>query len=242
MKKLLSQCNDLFNSVPGYVIGFLVASVVAMNLLANKSIENLPEFMALDCGFLLSWVCFLCSDTVTKHYGPRAAIILSVFALVVNLFISLILFIASLVPGTWGAYYDYGELAAINTSLDSTFGGTWYVLLGSSTAFLVSSIVNAITNYKIGSNLQKDNFKSFAIRSYLSTAIGQFVDNLIFAFIVSYVFFGWSILQCIVCALTGMVIELLCEVVFSPLGYKITQFWKSHNIGSEYIQKYSKNN
>ena len=107
MNKLLdlkSEISLLFKSVPGYVTAMLVASVIIMNLLANKSVNGLPEWLALDCGFILSWVGFLCSDTLTKHYGPRAAIILSLFALIVNLFMSLILFLVSIVPGTWGAF------------------------------------------------------------------------------------------------------------------------------------------
>ena len=34
-----------------------------------------------------------------------------------------------------------GSETVINTALDYTFGGTWYVLLGSSIAFLVSALV-----------------------------------------------------------------------------------------------------
>ena len=66
-------------------------------------------------------------------------------------------------------------------------------------------------------------FGAFALRSYVSTFIGQFADNLIFALIVSKLFFGWTLLQCFTCALTGAAAELLFEVVFSPLGYRISR-------------------
>lgn len=61
------------------------------------------------------------------------------------------------------------------------------------------------------------------------------MDNLIFAFIVSLNFFGWSPLQCVTCALTGMVAELLFEVVFSHLGYLICKKWKKDNVGEAYF-------
>ena len=86
-----------------------------------------------------------------------------------------------------------------------------------------------------------NGFKTFAIRSYISTGIGQFVDNFCFALIVSHVFFGWTMLQCITCSLTGMVLELLFEVVFSPLGYKICQKWKAENVGQLYFDYRSMN-
>ena len=54
----------------------------------------------------------------------------------------------------------------------------------------------------------------------MSTALAQLTDNLVFALMVSRTFFGWTLLQCFTCALTGAVMELLFEVLFSPLGYR----------------------
>ena len=42
-------------------------------------------------------------------------------------------------PGMWGAYYDTG-MVEVNTALNATIGGTWYVVLGSSLAMLVSAV------------------------------------------------------------------------------------------------------
>ncbi|UKI21809.1 MAG: VUT family protein [Christensenella sp.] len=143
----------------------------------------------------------------------------------------------SVIPGTWGESYVEGSQGVINSALDNTFGGTWYVLLGSTVAFVASAFVNNFINWSIGKALKdkKDNFFAFALRTYVSTAVGQFVDNLIFAFIVSLNFFGWSPLQCVTCALTGMVAELLFEVVFSHLGYLICKKWKKDNVGEAYF-------
>ena len=94
--------------------------------------------------------------------------------------------------------------------------------MGSSIAFVVSALVNNFLNYGIGQALKKNSgFKVFALRAYVSTFIGQFTDNLVFAFLVSRIFFGWTTVQCITCALTGAVMELLFEIFFSPMGYRI---------------------
>ena len=37
------------------------------------------------------------------------------------------------------------------------------------------------------------------------------------------------------CAATGAVVELLCEVIFSPLGYRIVKKWKKDEVGKEYF-------
>ena len=47
--------------------------------------------------------------------------------------------------------------------------------------------------------------------------------------------FSWTVLQCFMCALTGAVAELVMEIVFSPLGYRITRRWQAENVGREYL-------
>ena len=108
--------------------------------------------------------------------------------------------------------------------MNHTFGGTWFIILGSSVAFIASAILNNFLNYGIGRLLKRDTgFGVFAVRAYVSTFLAQFADNLIFALLVSKIFFGWTLLQCFTCALTGAVMELLFEVVFSPLGYRVSK-------------------
>ena len=239
MNKIKESINNyalLLRSVPSLVMTLFVVSVVLMNLLANKEIGLNLDWLALDCGFTVSWLSFLCMDMLTKRFGPKAAIQLSLTAMAINLFVCGILFVISLIPGNWGEYYNY-ENDIVNQALNSTIGGTWYVVLGSACAFAASAILNAILNHAIGKMCKKNNFVSYALRSYISTGLAQFLDNFIFAMMVSHVFFGWTMTQVITCSITGCVAELLCEVIFSPLGYKVCKKWEKHNVGSEYINK-----
>lgn len=238
IKEYFYQFRLLLRSVPSVVTSIFVVAVFAMNLLANKSINLNVDWLALDTGIIVSWVAFLCMDVLTKHFGPRAATQISLFATGVNLALCLLLFVASKIGGVWGAYFDMGEQSVINEALDATFGGTWYVVMGSTVAFIASAVVNNFLNFAIGKLFKRnpDGFGAYACRTYLSTAIAQFADNLIFALIVSHFFFGWSIVQCLTCAATGMIVELVCEVVFSPLGYIVCKRWKADNVGSEYLQ------
>ena len=231
MKKALSEIGRYVSEVPPIVLTFLVLAVVGMNLLANKSINTGVEWLALDCGILLSWLIFLCMDVLTHCYGPRAATAMSIVALMVNLFMALVFFVASKVPGVWGESFVDGSEVIINTALDNTIGGTWFIILGSSIAFIVSAVVNNFLNYGIGTWLKKNSgFGAFALRSYVSTFVGQFTDNIVFALLVSRVFFGWTPLQCFTCALTGAVLELLFEVFFSPFGYRIAKRLTNGNL------------
>ena len=223
----------LLRSVPATVVTLLVVSVISMNLLANKTLLQL-DWIALDGGILISWLCFMCMDMVTKHFGPKAATRLSVLAAMINLLVCVIFFVAASIPSNAG---DYGEFNRI-------FGGTWFILLGSTVAFLCSAVINNSLNWIIGKAFVKnpDGKLAYIISSNVSTFIGQFLDNFIFSLIVFFVFapmfwngFHWTVLQCTTCALTGAVAEVIMSVAFSPIGYKITKKWQKNGVGKEYL-------
>ena len=233
LSRIYTETKILLRSIPVTVVTLFAVSVVCMNLLANKTLLQL-DWIALDGGILISWLSFMCMDMITKHFGPKASTIISIHAAAINLLTCLIFFVASIIPSTANDY----------TAFDSIFGGTWFVLLGSTIAFLCSAVINNILNHAIGKCFHKNpNGKlAYAMRAYVSTFIGQFLDNFIFSIIV-FVFFApifwdgfcWTVLQCATCALTGAVAELLMEVLFSPIGYRITKKWRVENVGREYF-------
>ena len=224
MKQTLREFRTFLGTASPLLVTLMVLSVVGMNLLANKSIDTGVSWLALDGGILFSWLAFLSMDVLTLCYGPRCASMVSVAALLLNLFMALIFFLASRIPGVWGESFVEGSEQVINTALDRTFAGTWFIILGSSIAFIASALLNNYLNYGIGKLAKKETgFGVFALRSYVSTFLGQFADNLIFALLVSRTFFGWTLVQCFTCALTGAVLELVSEVLFSPLGYRVSR-------------------
>lgn len=233
IKRELEDYRILLRNIPGGVLSAFIVSVIAMNLLANKELVSL-KYMALDCGFSLSWISFLCMDMICKHFGPKAAVKTSIVALGSNLAVCLVFKLMSMTPGMWGEFYTTGSMD-VNRALNATFGGSWYVVLGSSTAMLVSAVCNAAVNHLIGKRMQKDNFRAFALRSYISTSVAQLVDNMVFALMVSHVFFGWTMTQVFTCSLTGAAAEVLWEIFLGPMGYRVTRGWKRDHVGEEYI-------
>lgn len=230
----LEDYRVLLRNTPAVVVVAFTIAVVLMNLLANKEIYTGVSWLALDCGLLISWLSFLSMDILTKRFGAKAAIKISLLATAINLLICAVLFAASKVPGNWGEFYAT-EDAYVNTVLNNTIGGTWYVLLGSSVAFVVSAVFNALINAAIGKFCKKNNFAEYALRSWVSTVAGQFIDNMIFSLMVSHTFFGWTLLQCVTCSLTGCVIELICQAIFSPIGYRVNKQWDEAGVGKQYL-------
>lgn len=229
----LLEYKILLRSIPATIVTLFVVSVISMNLLANKTLIQL-DWIALDGGFLISWLSFMCMDIITKHFGPKASTSISVLAATINLLTCLIFFLASVIPSNANDY----------TAFDEIFGGTWFILMGSTIAFLSSAIINNGLNWLIGMGFKKnpDGKLAYATRTYISTFIGQFFDNLIFSIIVFSICapifwdgFYWTILQCTMCALTGAIAELFMEIAFSPIGYRITRKWQEESVGKEYL-------
>ena len=113
----------LLKNIPTLTMIFFILSVIYMNIFAGKELLN-TKYLALDCGFLLSWMSFLCMDMLTKRFGAKAAIKLSLLALVINLISCTIFFVISKIGNNWSAFYTYNDEIA-NASLNDTFGGTW---------------------------------------------------------------------------------------------------------------------
>ena len=223
----------LLRCIPATVMTLFVVSVICMNLLANKTLLQL-DWIAIDGGILISWLSFMCMDIITKHFGPKASTRISVLAASINVLTCMIFFVASAIPSNANNY----------DAFDSIFGGTWFILLGSTIAFLISAGINNALNWTIGQAFRrKPNGKmAYAVSTYISTFVGQFLDNFIFSLIVFAGFapifwdgFHWTVLQCFTCALTGAMLELVMEVLFSPIGYKVCKNWREGNVGKEYL-------
>lgn len=233
MKREYEETRVLFRCIPATAVSLFVVSVVCMNLLANKTLVQTP-WIALDGGVLISWLSFMCMDIITKYFGPKASNKVAILASAINVLTCTVFYIASIIPSQANDY----------TALNEMLGGTWFILLGSTVAFLISAGINNFLNWSIGKAFSNnpDGKLAYAASTYLSTFVGQFMDNLIFSVIV-FVFFApiywngfhWTVLQCVMCALTGAVAELVMEVLFSPVGYRIVASWRKHQVGQEYL-------
>lgn len=233
LKKEKEETVILLRCIPSTVVSLFVVSVVCMNLLANKTLLQL-DWIALDGGILISWLSFMCMDIITKHFGPKASTKVSILASAINILTCLIFFVASAIPSNVSDY----------SAFDGIFGGTWFILLGSTIAFLSSAALNNMLNWSIGLAFQHnpDSRLAWNMQTYISTFIGQFFDNFLFSLIVFVGFapifwdgFHWTVLQCVTCALTGAAAELIMEILFSPIGYRIVTNWKKNSVGKEYL-------
>jgi len=238
--KRLFDFNDwklLLRSIPGLVTALYVVSVVVMNLMASKVIVQ-TKYFGITGGLLLSWIPFLTMDIVVKVFGVKAANKLTFLGFAINLFfVGVFQLVSSIQVG--------GDADAYN-AFNQTFSQTWQIFTASSIAFLASGIVNNVLNHLTGKlfHNRPDGALAYFTRSYVSTIIGQFIDNFVFISLAFLVFFklsigttlGYTLVSALGTAILGALIELAMEAIFSPLGYKITTKWASENVGANYLQ------
>lgn len=230
----------LLRSIPGLVTAISVASIIIMNLMASKIVIMTP-WLGVTGGVLLSWIPFLIGDIIVKTYGAKAATKVNILGLGINLCcIGIFQFISSFEIGVEPGTYD---------AFNATFSQTWQIFVASSIAFLMSGVVNNFTNAGIGKLFNNADTKiEYMTRTYISTMLGQFVDNFIFTGLAFMVFFklsvgssfGYTMQTVFGTSLLGAFLELLMEVIFSPIGYKICQKWRKDSVGSDYLE-YCKN-
>ena len=231
VKSLIADYKLLLDSVPALVTTIFVLTTVLMNFMAGKIIFTVAGSVFTG-GFLLSAMPFLCMDAVTKRFGAKASIMLNVLSAIGNLFAVVMLAIVAAIPTA----DDYSQFNYI-------FGGVWFIALSSTLAFVLSGVANSILNAAIGSIFKnKTSALEFYSRSYISTFIGQAIDNFLFIFLTYAVFapIFWgttpvSALSCLGTAIIGGFIELLAEVVLSPVAFRIVKRWERDKVGQAYI-------
>lgn len=228
---ILSRITLLFKAVPKLAVILFCLTVVGMNVLAQYQLVSLP-FLAINAGICISWLAFLILDIITKHFGAKAANFLSILAIIVNLLVGSIFFILSIV-------FD-------NPRVDLFAFNAWSILLASTIAFIVSALTNNYVNVFVGKQIKRNpnGGLAFTLRSFISTFLGQIVDNFLFVFLAFFLLpyipyaiqVRWTIWQCLGASVLGAILELLSEIIFTPIGYKIVNYWRKNKVGEEYIK------
>ena len=238
IKFLFTRVSLLFREIPALTTVCFVLSVVLMNLLANVSLVTV-SWLAIDAGILLSWVSFVVMDIICRRFGATAANILTIFALLVNISIILLFNIVRWIALATPEFNSWLAVGTGSSFLD-VMAGDWHVVVSSSIALLAGAFSQNAINVIIKKALKPGHpVKAFMVASYISTALGQFIDNLVFAIFAHWIFVIWgtplTLLQVITFAASQAIIELLSEVIFSPLGYRIVHKWEQRGVGEAYL-------
>lgn len=261
VKPLWNQIKDFFSpkewiktlrAVPGLALALIVVANILMNVLANKSIIELKipgtdsYWLIQDAGICLSWIGFLVGDLIVRNFGAKHAIRVNLTALIISLFVSLLLVLVGYIPGTWSPEFNYADpqiAKAVGDSINAVMGNVWYVILGSAIASACGLIINNIAQDRILKKISAkhgDHYWGYLLAGGLSTIFGQILDNFVFASLVSVHFFRWTRLTALMCSLDGALLELVVEMLFTPLTYRISKNWDKNHIGKKWLDEEKK--
>ena len=235
-KQEWKETKVLFKCIPTVPFAFLVCCLIAMNFLANRGGAIGP--VAFDCGIVVSWVMFLASDMLVKRFGAKASIKISIAAIILQLVTIGLLTVGAVIP--FAMYGATEEESAVFTSI---FKAAPWPLFASAGAALIANVVNAVISKGILLKFKnRTSGVAYVTASWISTCFGQFCDNFLFGLFFS-MWQPWfpnfhtpkAVIALIPMAAVGMILELIGQIIFSPVGFKIAESWRRHGVGQEYV-------
>ena len=112
-------------------------------------------------------------------------------------------------------------MAGYQSGLETVFGNSWRIALGSMIAFWCGSLSNSYVLAKIKIFTQG---KHLWVRTIGSTAVGELIDSSLFYVIA---FYGiWSTSEIIQVAFAQYILKTLWEVLATPVTYAVVGFLK----------------
>lgn len=189
-----------------------LASTMLIPVVENKELGiTIVTSMAVP----LSAMLFVLSNIISEIFGKKKAIFALGFSYFLGMFVSFWLFLGWIIlrktdiNNFWldkdNHYFPFDAL-----------GPSWRFFVAGVIAFTISTIVNTGI---IWAMKKRNGDKKMKLRLYLSSMIGQLVDNLIFSIIafsplkITPVEFNWQTLVCL--ALFEWVIEIVIEGILT---------------------------
>ena len=199
-----------FATAPGglypYVVGVFVALLLISNIGAVKLIELGP--IITDGGAILFPLVYIVGDILSEVYGLKAArrAILTAFSM--SILAALTFYLVQLAPpaSDW----------ANQDAFEAVLGFVPRIVLASVLAFVAGQLLNSYVLVKIK---ERTSERNLWVRLVGSTAVGQFVDTLIFCTIAFYgVITGAEFLNYLI---VGYLYKSAVEIALLPITYRV---------------------
>ena len=203
-----------------FIVAAFVTVLLCSNLIgAGKAAQvDLPILgtVVFGAGVLFFPISYLFGDILTEVYGyahDRRAVWCGFGALAFAAMMSQVVIHLHPAPG------EYNE--NLQKGLESVFGNTWRIVIGSMIAFWAGSLTNSFVLAKMKIYT---NGKYLWMRMIGSTAVGELVDSSLFYMLAFYAI--WPTEQVIAVAIAQYFMKTGWEVLATPLTYKIVAFLK----------------
>lgn len=199
---------------------FCVCLVVS-NLMEIKTVDIGP--LTITAGVIVFPISYIISDCIVELYGFRRARMVILLGFASNLFVSLLLQLGVLLPGSpeWDA----------QAAMQTIFGAVPRILAASFTAFICGSMVNAWVMARM--KAADTTGRRFSLRAIVSTIFGEGTDSLIFF---PAAFAGVLPLYVIInLIITQTLLKTVYEIIVLPLTLCVVKSLRRLEIRSGYL-------
>ncbi len=185
--------------------------LILANLMEVKIVQL--GFITATAGLVVFPVSYILNDCIVEVYGFRKARLVIWLGFLMNLIVVIFLQVAIILPanGEWSG----------QDAMEAIYGNTPRILLGSFTAFICGSMVNA---YVMSRMKILSGGKNFSLRAIVSTLMGESVDSLIF-FPIAF----WGIVDLntlLILIVTQAALKTGYEIIVLPITVKVVNFMK----------------
>jgi hypothetical protein len=190
---------------------FCVCLIVA-NLVEIKTVALGP--LTVTAGMVVFPVSYIINDCLVEVYGFRKARLVIWLGFIMNLFVTLMLQLAIILPGasSWGG----------QEAMQAVYGNVPRILAGSFLAFICGSMVNAwvMSRMKVASG-----GRNFSLRAIVSTLWGEGTDSIIFFPLAFGGILPWREIVSLIVA--QALLKTAYEIVILPVTLKVVKKLKS---------------
>jgi queuosine precursor transporter len=208
----VQRCNHTLPPPLAVLVALYLGAIVSANAVAAKLFVVAGD-VHITSGALAIPVVFLTTDLINELYGPRVARAVVWMGLLANLALVAAIAAAGAVPSS--------PLGVPPEAFDRVFDLTWRVVVGSSLAYLVSSLLDVRIFHLIK---EWTGPRYFWMRKNGSTIVSQMVDTFIFIAIA----FGGTMdfLSLMSMGIGQYVVKIAMAPLGTPLSYLILRIAK----------------
>ena len=209
------------------LVSIYATTSVVMNIFANKALSFGTSIIIMDGGLLISWLAFAIPNIILEVYGTKLAKTVSYIVATISFTIFILGYIITKIP-TLPSYAEQ------STHFAYIFDNGIRVIISSSIAFIIGGLINIHIIDAMKSKIKNDNAFKFFMRAFLSSVVGQFVDNFLFQFLafapIGLSLYEMKFIDIWTAVISSTVIEVLIESIFIiPFTRNITMKLKSMN-------------
>lgn len=209
----MSRPNLLFLVLGGFFItNALVAEMIGGKLIfVGAETWRLGPFgpFAMSVGIMPWPVVFLTTDLVNEYFGRRGVRRLTLLTVFLLAYAYVVLLLTMRVPATSFSGVD-------DTSYNTVFGQSRWIIFGSITAFLVSQLVDVFVFHVLRHRTGK---ALLWLRATGSTIVSQLIDSIVVLYIGLAVPLHWDFSRFASVAIPNYLVKLLIAVAMTPLLY-----------------------